>query len=86
MAHDNQTRGAPKPDARTIDVLVGQRIRFRREDLNLTRAQLASALNITEIDLDAIEHGRQRAGPKLLGAATHVLGVSVHWFFSDGAA
>jgi transcriptional regulator with XRE-family HTH domain len=85
MSHENCTQGAPKQDDRTIDVLIGERIRFRREDLDLSRAQLASALEIPESDLADIESGKQRAGPKLLGSAAHVLGISVHWFFSDRA-
>jgi hypothetical protein len=36
---------------------------------------------MTERELEAIECG-ERAEPKVLGSASHALGVSVHWFFS----
>jgi transcriptional regulator with XRE-family HTH domain len=83
MSPDKRDRSPPpEPTPSQIDAQVGQRLRYRREDVGLSRVELATILGIDESDLEAIEGGRTRAGPKLVDAAADALGVSVHWFFS----
>ncbi len=81
MSPDKRDRSPPDPTPSQIDAQIGARLRNRREDVGLTLAELALILGIDESDLEAIESGRMRAGPKLIGSAADALGVSVHWFF-----
>jgi transcriptional regulator with XRE-family HTH domain len=82
MSPDKRDRSPPDPTASQIDAQIGERLRYRREDVGLTVAELAVILGIDESALEAIESGRTRAGPKLIDAAADALGVSVQWFFS----
>jgi transcriptional regulator with XRE-family HTH domain len=82
MSPDKRDRSPPDPTPSQIDVQIGERLRNRREDMGLSQTELALTLGIDESDLVAIENGRMRAGPQLLGSAAEALGVSVHWFFS----
>ena len=82
MSPDKRGRSPPKPTPSQIDAQVGERLRYRREDVGLTLAELALILGIDESHLEAIESGRTRAGPKLIDSAAEALGVSVQWFFS----
>jgi transcriptional regulator with XRE-family HTH domain len=82
MSPDKRDRSPPEPTPSQIDAQVGERLRYRREDVGLTLAELAVILGIDASDLEAIEGGRMRAGARLIDAAAEALGVSVHWFFS----
>jgi transcriptional regulator with XRE-family HTH domain len=82
MSPDKRDRSPPDSTPSPIDVQIGERLRYRREDVGLSLTELAAILGIDESDLAAIESGRTRAGPKLVDAAAEALGVSVHWFFS----
>ena len=82
MSPDKRDRCPPDPTPSQIDIQIGERLRYRREDVGLTQAELAVILGIDEGELAAIEGGRVRAGPVFIGRAADALGVSVHWFFS----
>lgn len=82
MSPDKRGCSPPDPTPSQIDAQVGERLRYRRTDVGLTLAELAAILGIDERDLEAIESGRTRAGPKLISTAAEALGVSVQWFFS----
>ena len=82
MSPDRRDRCRPEASPKQIDVQVGELLRLRREEVGLTVAELAQILEISADDLEAIESGRVRAGPKLVNAAAMALGVSVNWFFA----
>jgi len=64
-----------------LDVQVGARIRSRREELGLSRAEMAATLGIDDADLAAIEAGALRPDPTLLGEVSDALVVPLYWFF-----
>lgn len=55
---------------------VGNVIRAKRKELNLTQAQLAEAISSDEYYISAIETGRRKPGSKFLVALSNALGVS----------
>jgi len=64
-----------------LDTRVGERIRSRREELGLTRTELAVLLEIEQGNLEAIETGDVRPDPTLLVEVAHALTAHLHWFF-----
>ncbi|MBV9829764.1 MAG: helix-turn-helix transcriptional regulator [Alphaproteobacteria bacterium] len=79
---DSGGRGRrPKPDA--IDVLVGRRLRLRREMLRLSQQQVADALGISFQQIQKYERGVNRVGASRLHQLSHALDAPVSFFFDD---
>ena len=64
-----------------IDVLLGQKIRVAIESADLERAEIASALKISEQDLTAMEAGEKRVGAKTLFQISKRTKLNISWFF-----
>ena len=64
-----------------IDVLLGQKIRVAIESADLERAEIASALKISEQDLTAMEAGEMRVGAKTLYQISKRAKLNISWFF-----
>jgi transcriptional regulator with XRE-family HTH domain len=67
-----------------IDVHVGNRVRMRRLMLDLTQMQLADGLGLTFQQVQKYEKGTNRISASRLHRLSHVLRVSVPFFF-EGA-
>lgn len=73
----------------SIDALVGQRIRARRQSLKLTQTQLADSIGVTFQQVQKYENGANRVSAARLWAISEVLEVPISFFFeganSEGA-
>lgn len=81
MSNRQKTR-APKATTE-VDVYVGQRLRLRRQWLNLSQQELSVALGLTFQQLQKYESGGNRMSASRLFQLSYVLGVPISWFF-DG--
>jgi len=66
-----------------IDVHVGGRIRLRRMLLGMSQEKLGDALGLTFQQVQKYEKGANRIGSSRLFKISHLLGVSVQFFFDD---
>lgn len=77
----NRTReddGAPNP----TDVHVGQQLRSRRTELQMSQERLADSLGLTFQQIQKYERGQNRIGASRLLELGKVLEVPVSYFFS----
>lgn len=59
---------------------IGEMIRKRREDLRISRAEMASSLNISEDYLKKIENGNREVNLRMLSKIAVYLDVSLEEF------
>ncbi len=83
-----QSPGAPRFRTKTgnpnpIDVHVGARMRARRTVLGLSQEKLGAALGLTFQQIQKYERGTNRIGASRLYDLSHVLGVSISYFFDE---
>ena len=69
-----------------MDIVVGRRIRERREALNITQIHLGHLLGITFSQIQKYEKGSNRIGAGRLFLIAQFLGVPVAHFFDEGTA
>ena len=72
-----RTRGKPTD----VDIVVGQRVRQRRQLLGLSQTKLADSLNVTFQQVQKYERGSNRVGAGRLYQLSQVLDVPVGYFF-----
>ncbi len=65
---------------------LGERIRKERHRLNLTQAQLAEAIDISDTYMGAIERGERNLTLDTLVRLVNRLGVTVDYMLSDSVA
>ncbi len=65
---------------------LGQRIREERQRLNLTQAQLAEDINISDTYMGAIERGERSLTLDTLVRLVNRLGVTVDYLLSDSVS
>jgi transcriptional regulator with XRE-family HTH domain len=87
----HQTPQAGKDQHRPAANLIGERVRWVREKLQLTQDQLAGRLARYGVHLDyvkvgQVEKGKRRVIDKELVAFAKALGVSVTWLLSGDEA
>jgi transcriptional regulator with XRE-family HTH domain len=70
-------------NASKIDAHVGNRIRARREQLNMSADALARAVRISRRKLEVYETGTGRLGAAHLSAIATVIGVPIWYFFDE---
>lgn len=63
-------------------VWVSQKFQLIRERLQLTKAELANILHVSELTVKAIEEGRQELSCEILQALVHRLNISADWLLS----
>lgn len=68
-------------DVTAVDAALGSRVRQRRQQRALSRAELAAMLGIPEFALEEIEAGRRRAGGALAVELATALDVSLAFLF-----
>ena len=66
-----------------MDILIGQRIRQRRNDLDLTQRQVADVLGITYQQFQKYENGQARIYASRLYRLAHEMQMPVAWFFGE---
>ncbi|HEX5325196.1 MAG TPA: helix-turn-helix transcriptional regulator [Acetobacteraceae bacterium] len=67
-----------------VDLVIGQRIRQRRQELGFSRHDLAETIGVAEEILEKVEGGERRAGGHLLSKIAPALGVTIAFFFEHG--
>jgi transcriptional regulator with XRE-family HTH domain len=71
-----------KPKAYTIDwTAVGRRIRGLR-GFDMTQADFASRIGVSQSYLSAVEHGRNEAGAEVLLAISREFDKSLEWILT----
>ncbi len=65
----------------SVDQIVGARVRLRRIQLGMQRPALASAIGVSDAQLQAYESGRERLGAELLYKICRQLNVGAQFFF-----
>jgi transcriptional regulator with XRE-family HTH domain len=71
--------GKPNP----VDIQVGGRVRLRRTLLGLSQEKLGEAVGLSFQQIQKYERGANRISASRLHAISHVLEVSVPFFFED---
>lgn len=66
-----------------IDRHVGKRVRLRRTLLGLSQGQLGAELNVTFQQVQKYERGANRISASRLWDISHILDVSIGYFFDD---
>jgi transcriptional regulator with XRE-family HTH domain len=72
---------SPKPKAGSVDLVVGARLRLRRQIVGMTQADLAAALNIAQQQLQKYEAGQNRISAVRLYEAAKLLQAPIAWFY-----
>ena len=73
----------PNGEPNAVDVYVGERLRLRRQMLNLSQEKLAEALGLTFQQVQKYEKGANRISCSRLWDFSQVLQVPVQYFFMD---
>ena len=66
-----------------IDKHVGKRVRLRRTILGFSQEQLGAELNVTFQQVQKYERGANRISASRLWDISHILDVSIGYFFDD---
>lgn len=67
-----------------IDIHVGERIRYRRQQLDMTQTTLGNRLGVTFQQIQKYEKGTNRVGSGRLMQIANLMGVNVTYFY-EGA-
>lgn len=78
-ARGRQPNGEPNP----IDIHIGNRLRLRRQILQLSQQQLGEMLGLTFQQVQKYEHGINRISGSRLWDFACILGVDVNFFYAD---
>src|SRR3954452_1664995 len=83
-SHPLRRRGRPRIETpNPIDVLVGTRLRLRRNMLGLSQQRLGEAVGLTFQQVQKYERGANRIGASRLHELSQVLDIPVSFFFDD---
>src|SRR3954452_14047903 len=83
-SHPLRRRGRPRIETpNPIDVLVGTRLRLRRNMLGLSQQRLGEAVGLTFQQVQKYERGANRIGASRLHELSQVLNVPLSFFFDD---
>src|SRR5215212_2553305 len=86
MLKSQQSRRPGRPKVETpnpTDVLVGARLRLRRNMLGLSQEKLGKLIGLTFQQVQKYERGANRIGASRLHQLSRVLDVPVSFFFDD---
>jgi transcriptional regulator with XRE-family HTH domain len=78
-----RVRGRKADGPNPIDVLVGARVRLRRNMLGLSQDKLGQAIGLTFQQVQKYERGTNRIGASRLHELSRVLDVPVAFFFDN---
>lgn len=66
-----------------VDVMVGARVKARRQELRLSRQHLAAVLDVSARQIERYEAGAERIGSARLAKVAELFDVPVRSFFMD---
>ena len=69
-------------DVREILVKIGEVLKIRRKELNISQEKLANTIGIDRKHLSAIENGRQNMTLSTLYKVTNALNITIYEVFS----
>lgn len=72
-----------KPFASEADNKIGVRILIAREEIGLTRFEVANALNVTQQQIEKYEKGQNRISARTLFVISKLLNKPMKWFTQD---
>ena len=72
-----------KPDDKSMDIQIGQRIRRARLEASVTQHQLGQALGRSSQQIHKYEQGSNRVSAGTLFLIAQTLNRSIDWFFRD---
>lgn len=73
-------------DERTFFIELGQRIALRRKEQDITQAQLAELLGVSQQAMNSFEKGRRRIPVSALPAIARAVGTSLDELIVDGTS
>lgn len=73
----------PRPEHRSVDRHIGERIRERRAEMGLTQEELGAALSISYQQVQKYETGANRVSAGRLFDIAATLGVDIGYFFAS---
>lgn len=73
----------PRPEHRSVDRHIGERIRERRAEMGLTQEELGAALSISYQQVQKYETGANRVSAGRLFDIAATLGVDIAYFFAS---
>ena len=76
-------RHKPNEDFHFVDVHVGRTLRFRREQLGISRQRLAKAVGVVHQQVEKYENAVNRVSPGCLYRFARLLNVPVTYSFED---
>ncbi len=74
-----------KPDDKSMDFQIGQRIRRARQEASVTQHELGQILGRSSQQIHKYEQGSNRVSAGTLYMIAQTLNRSVDWFFSDAS-
>jgi transcriptional regulator with XRE-family HTH domain len=72
-----------KTSPHNIDILIGQKLRYRRMQLNITQEQLGKIVGLTFQQIQKYEKGANRISASRLAELAKALDVPLTYFFED---
>ena len=76
----------PRKKAAPVDIHVGQRMRARRMELQMTQTDLADGFGLTFQQIQKYESGTNRMGSSRLAQAARILRVTPAYFFANAGS
>jgi len=73
----------PRSEVNKVDLLIAERVKKRRLELNLTRSELAEQLDVSWQQVQKYESGESRVTASRLYELADVLQRPVGWFFRE---
>ncbi|WP_420914017.1 helix-turn-helix domain-containing protein [Bartonella krasnovii] len=86
MRGRSQPEGEPEVKAKnphSNDILIGKRIRLRREMLKISQKELGHRLGVTFQQIQKYEKGINRVGAGRLQEIADILDISIFFFYAD---
>jgi|ERR1700692_1862880 transcriptional regulator with XRE-family HTH domain len=74
-----------KPDEIISTKMIGERVKFRRQDIGMSQERLAEILDVSYQQIQRYESGRNRLNVESIQVIAHALGVSITFFFDSSS-
>lgn len=74
-----------KPDAIISNKQIGERVKFRRQDIGMSQERLAEILDVTYQQIQRYENGRNRITVETIQVIANALSVPITFFFDSSS-
>ena len=71
-----------KPTEIVNNKAIGERVKFRRQDIGMSQERLAEILDVSYQQIQRYESGRNRLSVETIQVIAHALGVPITFFFN----